>query len=354
MFSSKKLFNMDPYSLRTEKKNYFFRNIINDLNKHHYNNSKNYQKLLNFFNFKLKKKYNLQDAPFLPVRIFKELDLLSIKSDSIVKILNSSGTSNKKLSKIYLDKENSKSQARALNTIMQKLLGKKRLPMLIVDKKNSSQNRQTLNARSAAINGFSLFGKNHLFLLTEDNSIDYESLNFFLNKYKNQKFLIFGFTSLIFEILIKKIKKENVKHSLENAILLHGGGWKKMEQIKVSNLQFKKLLNKNLNISNIRNYYGLVEQTGSIFIECPCGYFITTIFSEIIIRDKNFNVQKNGKRGFIQLLSSLPTSYPGHNILTEDIGEIVNKNKCKCLVNGTRFLVHGRVEEAEVRGCSDV
>ena len=27
------------------------------------------------------------------------------------------------------------------------------------------------------------------------------------------------------------------------------------------------------------------------------------------------------KRGFVQLISTLPTSYPGHSILTEDIGE---------------------------------
>ena len=63
---------------------------------------------------------------------------------------------------------------------------------------------------------------------------------------------------------------------------------------------------------------------------------------------------KNKKKGLIQLISLLPTSYPGHSILTEDIGEVVEKNNCKCALYGKRFLVHGRVKEAEVRGCSDV
>ena len=53
------------------------------------------------------------------------------------------------------------------------------------------------------------------------------------------------------------------------------------------------------------------------------------------------------------LFSLLPTSYPGHNILTEDIGEIVKDNNCDCGPKGKRFLVHGRAKQSEIRGCSD-
>ena len=62
---------------------------------------------------------------------------------------------------------------------------------------------------------------------------------------------------------------------------------------------------------------------------------------------------KNGKKGFIQLFSLLPTSYPGHSILTEDIGEIVEKDESECTVKGKHFLVHGRTKQSEIRGCSD-
>ena len=127
-----------------------------------------------------------------------------------------------------------------------------------------------------------------------------------------------------------------------------------MESLKVNNKIFKKELFNKIKLKNIFNYYGLVEQTGSIFIECKCGYFITSAFSEILIRDNNFNILKNGQKGLIQLFSLLPTSYPGHSILTEDIGEIIDESSCNCKFNGKRFLVHGRVEEAETRGCSDV
>ena len=112
-------------------------------------------------------------------------------------------------------------------------------------------------------------------------------------------------------------------------------------------------LNQKLGIKNVRNYYGLIEQIGSIYFDCKCGYFIASNYSDIIIRDENLNVSKNGSKGLVQLLSLLPTSYPGHSILTEDIGEIVNDSKCKCYGNGTRFIIHGRLKNAELRGCSN-
>ena len=127
-----------------------------------------------------------------------------------------------------------------------------------------------------------------------------------------------------------------------------------MEKIKVSNKIFKQGLFNKLKLKTIHNYYGLVEQTGSIFLDCQkCGCFITSIYSDVIIRDKFFDEAKNGKKGIIQLLSLLPTSYPGHNILTEDIGEIISSDKCICSTKGKRFKVYGRNEDSEIRGCSD-
>ena len=128
-----------------------------------------------------------------------------------------------------------------------------------------------------------------------------------------------------------------------------------LEKFKINNIEFKKKLNKKLKIRKVYNYYGLVEQTGSIFIEGKnCGYLHTSIFSDLLIRDKNFKVLKNNEKGLIQLFSLLPTSYPGHNILTEDIGEIKGEDDCKCGLKGKYFLVHGRIKRSEVRGCSDV
>ena len=238
---------------------------------------------------------------------------------------------------------------------MSTVLGKKRMPMLIIDQNPKLLDRSTFNARSAAIYGFSIFGTNHCYLLNKENKINYDSLNTFLEKYNKDKFLIFGFTSLVYEYLIKKLSVNLIKSKFQNGILIHGGGWKKMEKIKINNSVFKKKLNDKINLKEIYNYYCLVEQTGSVFIESKkCGYFHTSIYSDILIRDKKFNILENRKKGLIQLISLLPTSYPGHNILTEDVGEIVGEDDCKCGLKGKYFLVHGRTKEAEIRGCSDI
>ena len=54
---------------------------------------------------------------------------------------------------------------------------------------------------------------------------------------------------------------------------------KKMQKIKINNKTFKQKLFNKIKLKNIYNYYGLVEQTGSIFIECKkCKCFVTSVF----------------------------------------------------------------------------
>lgn len=329
-----------------------FLNKINKLNNFHYKNSNQFRKIIDLI-YPIKKIKTLEDIPFIPAKLFKELELKSIPSKKVFKILNSSGTSGGKPSKIYLDKDNARTQTLVLNKIVSKIIGKKRLPMLIIDEKKIIQDPTKFDAKTAAIIGFSMFGSNHQYLI-KNGFLDYENLNIFLDKFAKQKFLIFGFTSLVYEQLINKLDIKKIKSFFENSILIHGGGWKKMEKIKVSNEIFKRKLNKSLKIKHIINYYGLIEQTGSIFFECSkCDCFTPSEYSEVLIRDKNFKALPKNKKGFIQLLSILPRSYPGHSILTEDIGQLVNKN-CKFCKITKKFKVYGRAEQSEIRGCSDV
>lgn len=356
MLNFNNIIQKNPYSLEKKIKYKLFKNFFTRLNYHHYKNCKKYKKIIDNFKFKLKNKKNkLEDFPMLPVKVFKSFELISVNKNKIVKKLISSGTSGQNLSKIYLDKNNANNQMKTLTKIVEIILGKQRLPMLIIDKNPTLTNRSVFNAKTAAIFGFSLFGKDYCYILDENGDINYQILNSFLRKYKNEKFFVFGFTSIVYDYLIKKLSNKLIFSDFKNGILIHGGGWKKLEKLKISNEKFKKKLSCKINLTNVYNYYGLVEQTGSIFIESKdCGYFHTSIFSDILIRNNNFEIQKKGEKGLIQLLSLLPTSYPGHNILTEDIGEIKGEDDCKCGLKGKYFLVHGRVKESEVRGCSDV
>lgn len=345
--------NLNAFSLNADDKKYYLGKFIKDLIFHHYKNSKEYKNILDHISYDFKNN-DLNKIPYLPVNIFKSMELKSINEKEVFKVLRSSGTSDRSLSHIYLDKKNSNDQVRALSKIVSTILGKKRIPMLVIDKKPMLKDRSKFDAKTAAFYGFSIFGSDHTFALDENGKLDYKNINNFLRNYGSSRFFIFGFTSSVYENLYINLDIKSLNHDLANGILLHGGGWKKMTNIKVNNNLFKKNLLSKTGLKKIYNYYGLVEQTGSIFIECDkCSSFITSIFSDIIIRDQNLNIQKDGKKGFIQLISLLPSSYPGHSILTEDLGEIVN-NSCECSSLGKKFKVHGRIKKAEIRGCSDI
>ena len=347
--------NINPYSLKKKDKLKKFLNYINKLTLHHYKNCEIYKKIIKNLKFKIKKKNKLENFPMLPVRIFKKYDLQSVPRNKVIKKLVSSGTSEQNLSKIYLDKENARNQTIVLKKITETILGSQRLPMLIIDRDPKILDRSVFNAQLTAIYGFSIFGKDYCYLLNEEGNIDYKKLNEFLKKYSHGNFFIFGFTSLVFENLIQKLSTKLICSNFQNGILLHGGGWKKLDKLKIDNDNFRKKLFSKIKLKKIHNYYGLVEQTGSIFIESnECGFFHTSVYSDILIRNNNFEIVQKGKKGLIQLFSLLPTSYPGHNILTEDIGEIVGEDNCKCGKQGKYFRVHGRAKEAEIRGCSDV
>ena len=344
----------NSFRLSQDYKTKYFKSSLSKLTNFHFKNCKGYKKILQKLSYNPNKTYKLKNLPYLSVRLFKKYDLFSIKKKDIFKILNSSSTTSNQPSKIYLDKKNAIDQSVALTKIYNSFFGKKRYPMLIIDNEKHLKNRNQFNARSAAVLGFSKFGRNITFALNDKMKVNFKKIKKFLNKHKNEKIIIFGFTFIIWENFYKHLKN---KIKFNNSILIHGGGWKKLENQEVSNKKFKYQLKKHLSIKKVHNYYGMVEQTGSIFFECHnCENFIASDYSDIIIRDKNFNVLKKNKTGFIQLLSTLPTSYPGNNILTEDLGYITKNNGCKFCSNfkGKRFKVVGRIKDSEARGCSDV
>ena len=80
---------------------------MNLLVKEHSKNSVGYRNFLKTINYNFKNK-KMELFPFLPVRIFKEIDLMSVKESKIVRVLRSSGTSGSNPSKIFLDEVNSK------------------------------------------------------------------------------------------------------------------------------------------------------------------------------------------------------------------------------------------------------
>ncbi|MAW84787.1 MAG: acyl-protein synthetase [Crocinitomicaceae bacterium] len=292
--------------------------------------------------------------PFLPVRLFKLFDLKSVKKENIIKTMTSSGTSGQAVSKIYLDKVTSSNQTKVLAKIVASFTGNKRTPMLIIDSESVVKDRKLFTARGAGILGFSMFGTNRMYALNEKMELKINSINEFLKENKGKRIFIFGFTYIIYKHFYKELVRLNIKLDLSNSVMIHGGGWKKLINESVDSKTFRKNLKTVSGIQSVHDYYGMVEQTGSIFMECKMGYLHASIFSDIIIRrPHDFSVANIGEAGIIQLLSILPSSYPGHSLLTEDEGVLLGEDDCSCGKLGKYFKIIGRLKNAEIRGCSD-
>ena len=141
---------------------------------------------------------------------------------------------------------------------------------------------------------------------------------------------------------------------MSRGVLIHGGGWKKLVSESVSSSQFKQALNDVCGLKHVHDYYGMVEQTGTIYMECECGHLHAPVFSDVIIRrSSDFSVADIGEEGLIEVVSVLPKSYPGHALLTEDSGVLLGEDDCPCGRKGKYFKINGRIKNAEIRGCSD-
>ncbi len=296
----------------------------------------------------------LEDVPYLPVRLFKEFELLSVPCDDVFKTMTSSGTSGQQVSRIFLDKATASLQTKVLSRLMAGLLGKKRVPMLVIDSPSVLKDRLAFSARGAGILGFSMFGLDVTYALDDDMQLDIGALEEFLSRHPVGPIFLFGFTFMIWQYLVRPLSKSGSRLSLDRGILLHGGGWKKLQAQAVENEQFKQALHDVASLSQVVNYYGMVEQTGSLYMECEHGHLHASAFSDVIVRRvEDFEVAAHGEEGVIEVLSILPRSYPGHALLTEDWGTILGEDDCPCGRLGKYFHVYGRLAKAEVRGCSD-
>lgn len=344
-----------PYELNKEEKAALLTARLLKLTEDHQKNCAAYSRILDAIN--LKKFSAVEDFPFLPVRLFKELELKSISAENIVKTMTSSGTTGQAVSKIYLDKITAANQQKTMAKIVANFIGAARLPMIIIDCPSVLKRRDMFSARGAGILGFSIFGNKKIYALNDDMELDVNGLQDFLSQHAGEKILLFGFTFMIWQHFYKelsRLKKENINFDISQGILIHGGGWKKLAADSVSHDEFHARLREICGISEIHDYYGMVEQTGCIYMECEQGHLHASIFSDVITRrPSDFSPCDKGERGIIQVVSVLPESYPGHSLLTEDEGIILGEDDCSCGRKGKYFQVLGRLKNAELRGCSD-
>jgi hypothetical protein len=285
----------------------------------------------------------VSDVPHLPVSLFKTHELRSIPREDVFKTLTSSGTTGQQPSRVFLDRESAATQTRTLSATMQHWLGPKRLPMIVVDTRSVLKDRTQFSARGAGILGMAPFGRDHLYLLdaSEDECAAW------LDKHAGEPVLVFGFTFMVWQHLPAGI-------DLGGGVLIHSGGWKRLVEQAVTPGEFKRVIRERTGIERVHNFYGMAEQTGTVYVECEHGRLHAPDSGDVVIRDPaTWGEAPRGEQGVVEVVSTLPESYPGHALLTEDLGRVVAVDDCPCGRLGQAVEILGRVPKAELRGCSD-
>jgi hypothetical protein len=353
---ARELLDLPPFGLSQAEKRARLLPMLRTLTAHHAERCAPYRHVLDrvFGGADRLRIARMEDVPFLPVTLFKTHTLASIPDAEVVKVLTSSGTTGQQPSRVVLDAETASVQSAVLVKVAQHFLGRDRLPMVILDHAGVVRDRRSYSARGAGILGMAQFGHRPFYALRDDMSLDEEGLRTYLAWAAGRPVLLFGFTFMIWQYLVQALERGGRRLDLAGGVLVHSGGWKKLQEAAVDPGTFRDRVAAVTGIERVINFYGMVEQVGGVYFENPKHHLQAPIYSEIIVRDPvTLAPLPDGQPGLVQVLSCLPTSYPGHSLLTEDLGVIRGVDPEGTGMGGRSFEILGRVPKAELRGCSD-
>jgi hypothetical protein len=347
------LLQLPPYSLPQAEKEAALLPVLTALVAHHRRACPAYAAILDAT--PARPPARLADLPFIPVRLFKHHTLASVPPEAQLKVLTSSGTTGQVPSRVILDRETAALQTRAVVRIMQDFLGKARTPMLLVEAPGVVGARDSFSARGAGVLGLSNLGRDHTWLLADGTmALDLDALDRFLARWPEGPILLFGFTFMVWKHLVQALEARGTTVGLGRGVLVHSGGWKRLQDEAVGGEAFRARLAAVTGITRVYDFYGMVEQVGSIFVACEADRLHAPVFAEVLVRRAtDWSEAELGEAGVLEVLSALPRSYPGHALLTEDLGVLLGVDDCPCGRKGRTFRVLGRLPRAETRGCSD-
>jgi len=345
---------LPPFGVGRAEKQELLRVALLRLTEQHRAHCSPYARMMESIGFSAAEARLVEDIPFLPVRLFKEMELRSVAEEDVFKTMTSSGTTGQQVSKIFLDRKTAAHQQKTLVRIVSDRIGSSRMPMLIIDCPSVVKNRAMFSARGAGILGFSIFGRKKLYALNDAMELQLDAVRAFLAEHAGERILLFGFTFMVWQHFYQALRAAGERLDLSNAVLIHGGGWKKLTAEAVTPAAFRVALREVCGDMEVADYYGMVEQTGCIYLECEEGHLHASTYSDVIVRRSlDFSPASVGERGILEVVSLLPESYPGHALLTEDEGVVLGEDDCPCGRKGKYFKVLGRLKHAELRGCSD-
>ena len=173
-----------------------------------------------------------------------------------------------------------------------------------------------LGAKGAAIQGLQPFASETTYCLSlndqGDLMLDRDRLSAFAKDRQDTEFLVYGFTFILWNHLVKPLQAEGICLNLPKARILHSGGWKRLQDQAVEKTPFNEQLAQVFGCSpdRIIDFYGMVESVGVIYPDCSEGNKHGPVFGDVIVRNPlTLEPVAAGEVGIVQTCSILLNEY---------------------------------------------
>ena len=229
-------------------------------------------------------------------------------------------------------------------------LGPSRLPMIVVDARSTLRDRRTFSARAAGIIGMSTFGRDHFYALDDDMRLDRDGLAAWLSRHAGSPVLIFGFTFMVWEHLLKALSPGEI--DLRNAVLIHSGGWKKLAESRSATPSTTRARAPHW-FERVHNFYGMAEQIGSVFVKCEDGAFTRRTPPILLSRSGDVGAGRRWGGGGRSGRQCAARELPGPLVAHRRPGAGRGRRHLSLWTARQRRVDPRARPRAELRGCSD-
>lgn len=357
-----RLLAMPPFGSSPEEREAAILPLLKDELENACSKSASYRNYVQHWPVQIRLATRVADLPYLPVGILKaQPPFALVAPHEIKRVLTSSSTTGQMPSRIALDSSTARRMTKGAVAIAQDFIGSARRPYLVVDVPASVRGGPELGARGAAIQGLQPFANEVTYCLKPNQAGDFtldDNATFrFAESRGHAPALVYGFTYMIWRYLVEPLLAKNVNLGMAEVYILHSGGWKLLQNQAVDKQTFNQGVARVFGCcpDRVIDFYGMVENVGVIYPDCREGNKHVPVFADILVRNPlTLEPVSEGEQGIVQVVSVLPTSFPGNLLLTADVAKIVAYNGCRCGRPGVAFRFVGRVAKSEIRGCGNI
>ena len=262
-----------------------------------------------------------------------------------------------------IDKTTAFRQSRALVSILKEHIGAQRRPLLVLDAAESAAAGDSLTARGAAIRGMANFASETVFAMRQTPAGELEAdwdaaTAFFSAASRRGRCCCSASRSSSGRVFCWKPSDAGLRFTRPAG---HLAALRRLEETQPPRPSTRRSSPQRLAAvlgcppERILDFYGMVEQVGTVLVDCEAGHKHAPAFADVLIRRPHTLAPADfGETGMIEVLSVLPTSYPGQALLTEDQGVLLGVDDCPCGRKGKLFplrLPHRAGRSPRLRRC---